>query len=109
MLFLAITAFGIWLGWQLHVVREGSEWIKAIRLRGGSVAMWEDRFAAAGPAFARSVPWYRRILGDRPVVYLMLYPDCPADEKDQIEAAFPDASPTLDYTDQDISVIPIVG
>jgi hypothetical protein len=92
MLFLAITAFGIWLGWQLHIVKQRSWWIHSIRERGGAVALLDERFAIAG-----HVPWYRHLLGDRPV-WMILYPHCPPADKEQIEAIFPES--VIDYTER---------
>ena len=96
MLFLAITAFGIWLGWQLHIVKQRSWWLHSIREGGGSVLLWEERFAIIGPAYIRHVPWYRHLLGDRPV-WMILYPHCPPADKEQIEATFPEG--VIDYTE----------
>lgn len=105
-LFLFVTVFGIWLGWQPHIVRERHNWIRIIRERGGNCTVYEDRYAPA--ITPMEMPWCRRLLGDRPMVYIMLYPDCPAEDRARVEAAFPEAS-IIDYSNGDFSIIPLVG
>src|SRR5262245_33856072 len=107
-LFTVVTAFGLWLGWQLHIVKQRSWWIQSIRERGGSVSPWYENMEALDPAFSRSVPWYRLLLGDRKIAWIMFYPDCPPEDKEQIQDAFPEV-PIIDFQGGDVSVIPIVG
>jgi hypothetical protein len=100
-LFVVVTAFGIWLGWQLHVVRERAAiraWAEKREI-GFSSEEWPGMFVPGRkPAWVGVIPWYRRLLGDQGYVLIeMPYGYSAADkaaiQSDQalIEATFPEA------------------
>ena len=37
------------------------------------------------------IPWYRRLLGDEPVAWIVLADDVPEESKTKVEQAFPEA------------------
>ena len=76
-LFVVVTVFGCWLGWQVKTVRDRSNARYEIEARGakiaaGSVLGGSARVGRAGDPLAK-LPWIRRALGDEPVG-LILFP-----------------------------------
>jgi hypothetical protein len=59
-LFVVVTAFGTWLGWNLHVVHQRQDLRK--NLKGQQI-----QFSHSGKKTAPSVPAIRRLLGDEAV------------------------------------------
>ena len=100
-MFVVVTVFGVWLGWQLKIVRDRKALLAEISHEqhtleemeadpsgnGGSNAHW-----AADFPFAR-IPLYRRLLGDKSYPHLVLEATSPQ-LLERIENAFPEA--TLD-------------
>jgi hypothetical protein len=90
MLFVVVTAFGIWMGWQVHIVHERKHWRRVIMSHGGSFI----DFVADQPPHnnkTTELPWFRRLLGDRAIESLWLYPGCSEEDKTTIEELFPEA------------------
>ena len=76
-LFVVVTVFGCWLGWQVKTVRDRSNARYEIEARGakiaaGSVLGGSARVVRAGDPLAK-LPWIRRALGDEPAG-LILFP-----------------------------------
>src|SRR5262245_12630485 len=84
-LFIAITAFAIWLGWQGHIVRELKALIQLIRDQHG----WITLDGMSGQE--NEMPWYRRLLGDHSVVWIQCDPGLTNDEWFQIRSRFQEA------------------
>jgi hypothetical protein len=87
-----VTTLGLGLGWyvwQRHIVWERFKWSEEIRARGGEVSFHmsvEPKYAHLSP-----LPWYRKFLRDRVVVWIRLYPDCSEADKTTIKSLFPEA------------------
>jgi hypothetical protein len=103
-LLLLATAFALglgWFTWQAHNVRVRLNWSEAIRIRGGAVYFHrsvEPQFAHLSP-----LPWYRRLLGDRAVVWIHLYPNCSKTEKAAMQSVFPEAKAIKDHSEPEIA------
>src|ERR1700689_3839949 len=68
-LFIAVTAFGVYLGWEINIVHERQNLLKRIEATGGKAYAWDERalyFARymPEPTFPKIAPW-RNWLGDR--------------------------------------------
>lgn len=90
-LFVLVTAFAIWLGWNLSIVRERQAMWNSIEARGGSINGLNDYpFDYDGPEV--EVPLPRRILGDRAALIIFLETEEFSDEEiAQVKAIFPEA------------------
>ena len=76
-LFVVVTVFGCWLGWQVKTVRDRSNTRYEIEARSAKIAAesvlgGSARVVRAGDPLAK-LPWIRRALGDEPVG-LTLFP-----------------------------------
>ena len=101
-LFVVVTVFSIWLGWQASVVRERMVLRKAIedaasdsfepyvavgtRDDGSTVSTWGCKWSV------NPIPWYRRMLGDEPVGDLGVPPGWSAGDAQHLKRAFPEAA-----------------
>src|SRR5262245_5118943 len=95
MLFVAITLFALWLGWEVRRVQLRKGWVAHIQAAGGNV-LWSDvvleKLPAKDSGFAPEISWYRRLLGDRAVCVLNVA--VPNDSDPELGAArsvFPEA------------------
>jgi hypothetical protein len=89
MVFVIVTVFALcfgWLSWQRHIVQERAQWKYAITSRGGSVSFYSSMAGRQSP-----LPWYRRLFGDEPVVWIHLYPGYSQTDRNIIESLFPEA------------------
>ena len=89
------TDDGWWwiLGWQLHVIRQRARLREWLDFRESFVMtdlgeFWLNRPDISGWG---EIPWYRRLLGDEPVVWIVLARDVPDESKTNVERAFPEA------------------
>jgi hypothetical protein len=90
-LFAAITIVGVWLGWQVHVVRERREIRSDIMKRGGLVGEATSEAGVTKPI----VPIWRRLFGDEPVTSINLDPHAFTEEdRQKIIGLFPEATIT---------------
>jgi hypothetical protein len=97
-LLLAVTAFGVWLGWESHAVRDRKAVIEEIRRTGGaadSVAyLCEifERFQHPRPKEASAtIPFFRAWFGDEPIAIIRVAIDAPPGEEKRIAILFPEA------------------
>lgn len=82
-LLVLITAFCIWLGWQMSIVRERVD-------RFGNE---NYSFFARGP---NPLPWYRRSMGDAYIESIVLRTEVLAAERQELQRLFPEAQ-IVDY------------
>ena len=107
-LFLVVTVFGIWLGWQVNIVRRRRAMAESIHSRGGLIYQspsdpcaknWPEPHASAyrksvlitGAAEPEFIPPWRRWLGDEPIAYVRLPKQTTQVDLDAIAAVFPNA------------------
>ena len=85
-MFVVLTVFTLWLGWQAKIVRDRKEAI--VKLRAG----YAEVFVACETKYPRSkwpsIPFWREWLGDRSVA-IIVYFDNP--EQKRLCALFPEA------------------
>jgi hypothetical protein len=81
-MFVAVTVFGVWLGWNLPQVRE----LERILEQGVSVCPENGRHVL------HKVPLSWRILGAEPVSFLWLQHDASDSELSRIRALFPETA-----------------
>ena len=97
-LFVVVTIFGVWLGWQLKIVRERKALLAEM---GGEQPTLEemeadpsgqDRLSATRFQYAR-VPLYRRLLGDKsyPDLAFAVQAATSSPLLERIERAFPES------------------
>ena len=91
-LFVLLTVFGVWLGWQVQIVRERKELLKSLDGRKSIRVV----FSAEVPVRMRggheaSIPIWRCWLGDKPVQFVFILFVYPPDKTEQLKAAFPEA------------------
>ena len=98
MLFVVMTMFGCWLGWQLAIVRHRVAEIQRMKSSGGKVLSSVPFYASS--MFSRwpldhfetpNISRFRRLLGDRPVGAIQL-PSIDLDESEcqSIRKTFPE-------------------
>jgi hypothetical protein len=104
-LFMVVTVFGCWLGWQVSIVRERKSLLRSLESRASdsydpytliftyprSVDGSRLRSKIKWLPKEGSIPWFRRLLGDEPVGSLGLPSDMPEQERRHIRQAFPEA------------------
>jgi hypothetical protein len=83
-LLVAVTVFCVWLGWQVNIVRSRRSMATTLNsnLFIGQVVPVEDAivkrmktidiFRKTDPDKSFSIPWYRRMLGDEAVLYVVV-------------------------------------
>jgi hypothetical protein len=91
-MFEAVTVFGLWLGWQVSIVRQRKQllinWELNPRGVGAVVFHAGDRPLSSDNAI--EVSWIRRLLGDRTVGSIFLLGASDEDEE-QAKKAFPES------------------
>jgi hypothetical protein len=98
MLFVAVTLFGLWLGWEVRQVQLRKDWVARFQAAGGDV-VWRDvasemyRKVGKGHGIVgREISWYRRLLGDRAVFILdIAVPNDSDPELGAAKSVFPEA------------------
>jgi hypothetical protein len=114
---LLVTVFALWLAWQVRIVRDRQAMMALLKQQGGSIMAlkdWRDPSGYASPvppvAAVRppqiSVPFWRRWIGDEPIVEVA----CPvgSDESyvERARAAFPEADVKKSFLVPPISTAP---
>src|SRR5262245_43460203 len=73
-MFVIVTAFSLWLGWQAKIVLDRREALDELRAAGCSTMFADEAFLEEPARWNRvelpSVPIWRRWLGDRPVAWI---------------------------------------
>ena len=100
-LFIAITLFALWLGWEVHVVQLRKDWAARIQTAGGGI-VWAEAECPLNPYTniprPQAVFWLRRWLGDRSGWSMHVIISDPSDaakikaELSPIKSVFPEAS-----------------
>jgi hypothetical protein len=99
-LFIAITIFGVYLGWQMHVVRQRQAILAALARPGAPntyfVTVEEMEADKSQPATDGQydhlrICWSRRLLGDQALVQISVNHDVDRRLLEQAEHAFPEA------------------
>lgn len=80
-LFVAIAWFGVWLGWQVHIIAVRNDFVNRIVSSGGTVAM--DR--------PTQLSWIRRMLGDHAVATILIEDNAGVFDIEQVRFLFPEA------------------
>jgi hypothetical protein len=86
-MFVLVTIFACWLGWNLYQLRERDRFAQEIELHGGNVVPSMPGFEASG-----RLPWSWRLLGARPFVFVLVGAGDRRDDWDRIERFFPEAT-----------------
>ena len=108
-LFLAITIFAIWLGWQVSIVRHRKALLDAVVARTtedykplntvvrddhSEVILSDVRGGAPTFLIKHDIAWYRKLLGDRAVPLLCLPGSMKNEEVAEYRVAFPESNIT---------------
>ena len=82
-LFVLVTAFCVWLGWQLHLVRQRNMLVKLV----------DENYGYAGREIdSEPAGWRTSLLGDSDANVFAISPQTPQQVQDQIASDFPEAS-----------------
>lgn len=94
-MFVVLTVFSLWLGWQAKIVRDRREARKWIDENDGIVTMptaqdieWDKKL---------TVPVIRRALGDEPVYDIMMPPSAKDSEFNRMRSLFPEAKGVVEF------------
>jgi hypothetical protein len=93
-LFLVVTVFASWLGWELHVVRERQAIRQRIAESGGKIYSSEESeylLTSLGMVTECRIPFWREWLGDEPVGFITLKTSASDAELKKARLAFPEA------------------
>jgi hypothetical protein len=96
-LFVLVTVFAIWLGWELKFIRERNSVRES--LRAGSVEIVQSRhwglirsdvqLRVGRPA---AIPWWRGMLGDEAISIITFPPSADESDLEAASEAFPEAT-----------------
>ncbi|HEY4310229.1 MAG TPA: hypothetical protein VGN12_12330 [Pirellulales bacterium] len=78
--FLVVTAFAIWLGWELSFIRQRQAWLRV-----------HDSWGLDSQNFQSAVPRWRLIMGDTNVHWILLPLDVTQEELAEANRLFPEA------------------
>src|SRR5258708_29393721 len=81
--FVVVTLLAVWMGWQAHIVRHRKEMLDWMIARQWAVV-------ELGPDQSPSLPWHRRLMGDRELSIVVTGHGTPEDQQ-EVQAAFPEA------------------
>jgi hypothetical protein len=100
-LFVVVTAFACWLGWNAQTVHRRARARHGIEASGGEFiysplqptwrVVFQRPIHGDSVDYAYEVPWVRRILGDSPARIIFFDRRAPTDEELQQTAYFPEA------------------
>jgi hypothetical protein len=104
---IVVMVIGAWLGWKVHRVQVRKDWLARIEAEGGRIHWsdisgllhWEDPH----------ISWFRKLLGDRPVVAIVVIVSDRLDKEKAaaeylpIKAAFPEAK--MQTNDREVAEI----
>ncbi len=91
-MFLAVTVFAVWLGWELTVVRERQTLRRFVEMDDGMVMARNP----VDPNSVCAIPWWRTMLGDESAALIVLGRSKGFDEA-KIRAAFPEVELVLPH------------
>jgi hypothetical protein len=87
-LFIAVTAFGIWLGWYFSDVRQRMVMREFIAEIKGEVV---EPPADENDIWLEKIPKWRKFLGDRPAEFIALPLDATDEQVRTVKRLFPEA------------------
>jgi hypothetical protein len=95
-LFLLMTVFGIWLGWQVRVVHARKALLQEARAYEGkwSASSYYREWCGTCAKFQeqrRSISWLRTLLGDVKIGHVQVAQDTPQQLVDRLYESFPGA------------------
>ncbi|HEY1601352.1 MAG TPA: hypothetical protein VGG64_17250 [Pirellulales bacterium] len=95
-LFVLVTVLAVWLGWELHIVRERQAIRQRIAESGGRVYPSEQSeskllLTSLGMVTECRIPVWREWLGDEPVGFVRLKTSASYAELKKARLAFPEA------------------
>jgi hypothetical protein len=96
-LLVAVTILCVWLGWQVHIVRERKRLREWAIEHGGyvNVEYVATPFTAVVRPRRISVPWYRKLLGDQAIATISFSRSWENEEQaKEIDVYFPEADIT---------------
>lgn len=86
-MFVVLTVFSVWLGWQAKIVRDRREAASKLQTERGTMIKSGD-FQGYEPS---AIPFWRKYLGDEPYAGLLVPPDYSSDEMVTLCRIFPEA------------------
>ena len=96
-MFVVVTVFGVWLGWQLKIVRERHEAKNAL-VEIETVMFTKAETVSLGWTDlddTYEVPFWRRWMGDTGMAYISLNHDTSLETFNRIHSVFPEAVVTV--------------
>jgi len=98
-MFVVLTIFACWLGWELRIVRQRQAMLRWVEEHGGHIdtydapVHWVDMTDPEIQAMRRTFPAARRLFGDQPIALVLFEEGGQADDEDidRIVAIFPEA------------------
>jgi hypothetical protein len=101
-MFVAVTLFALWLGWELKFIRDRRSFLKSMdELREAELAQAATGLTVAfgglgwtfqgAPAVAVRIPFWRRWLGDEPQIELILPQSSTDADMENAKRLFPEA------------------
>ncbi len=98
---LLVLVGGSVLGWQMHVVHERTRLRQWLKFRDAYVVTLADQAGqkAGDPGIPHhgEIPWYRRLLGDEPVLLIDLREDVSEEAEDRVRRAFSESIVNQDF------------
>ncbi len=106
-LFVVMTLFCLWLGWQRQIVNERLEVVRWTQAEHALPSQHRDGdiMLVCSEDFDWPLPWIRRQLGDAPYHWACLWP-ARAEDRARIFSAFPDIK-SLEYHAQSNYFLPV--
>lgn len=86
-LFLVITLFAVWLGWELKFIRDRDD----AKARADADGGWIEPAAAIG-GMSPDIPLWRRYLGDEAIYLIEMPPDAMESEWSRVRRLFPESA-----------------
>lgn len=85
-LFVLVTIFAVWLGWQMHYIRQRQAWSD----QHSDFVIFEDEIRSVDSDSRRLIPWWRSLLGDRAMAGLVFDRPSAKQDRDHALALFPE-------------------
>ena len=105
-LFVVVTVFGVWLGWQRHIVQERKAIIAELERKGWLFEQGGTQLEEAAPYL--QLPIIRKWLGDDAYLDVKWFSDFDEIPASRIERAFPEAQLTvLEAADRELLTVDI--
>ena len=90
-MFVVVTVFAVWLGWELKYVRDRKAALDLLTQSGGTTVIYGT---LSNPvSLPVPIPWWRRLLGDEGIPYLLFPATWTDEECNHAIQLFPEARP----------------